>query len=714
MWIVREKKTTKKSHLPVFCKQFSAEKKPTECLMKISALGIFNVKLNGKEIKEYYMPGWTNYNRYVHLCTYDITGWIEKDNLLEITVSSGWYSGRLGYTRKPKVYGSEMALYAEIILSYEDGTTERFVTDESWRVGRSRVVQSSLLDGETVDFRTRKLRYERLPFAKKYDKSVPFEDYAYEPVTEFAQLRPTVLYKDEKTLRLDFGQNFAGFVRFVAEGESGAELTVRHAEVLNRDGTLYYENLRSAKATDRLILSGGKDFFDPKFTLHGFRYAEIEWTGEATVTEIRGIALTQDLHYHGNFTCSDEIVNAIFRNAQWGQKGNFISIPTDCPQRDERLGWTGDAQVFCNSAMFNADCEAFIANYLKLIRTDLLPDGKIPSLVPFFIPVTPSTAGVPGWADAICVIPYYHYLHYRNKRVVEDNLPCAVRHLEYYLSNAKDGLLQVENPFGDWLSVEQASDVQSINQCFFGLSSLILSKLFSVVEDRENEAKYAEIYQQAKSAFRKHYLQADGKLAGDSQTAYAFALSVGFVTASEIRTPFVESIRRANGRLTTGFVGVKYLLPALCEIGETDLAYKLIKETEYPSWGYTIQNGATTIWERWNGYTKERGFETPSMNSFNHYCLGSCVEWLYSHVLGIKLSLDGSLCISPSFSSALTFAKGEYRSKQGLIRVEWEYVSGEYHCRIDADAGVRYAYDFGEREVLSVKKLGNALLAVIR
>ena len=312
------------------------------------------------------------------------------------------------------------------------------------------------------------------------------------------------------------------------------------------------------------------------------------------------------------------------------------------------------------------------------------------------------------------MIPYYHYLHYRNKQAVEKCLPYAVRHMDYYLQGCEDNLIRVKNPFGDWLSVERADDVETISQCFLGLSARLLSKLFGVVDDVENKIKYADIYEKSKLAFRKNFVGSDGKIVGDSQTAYALALSVGFVSVEEIKDHFIESIRRAGNKLTTGFIGVKYLLPALCEIGETDLAYRIIKETEYPSWGYTIVNGATTIWERWNGYTKENGFETPSMNSFNHYSLGSCVEWLYSHVLGIKLSIDGEVVISPALSKELSFAKGEYASRNGKIKVEWKDLGGRFAVKIRADKGVKYCYDFGEREILSVKKQGNTTCVTVQ
>ena len=710
MWIISDKK----ERLPVFSKRIQTDKKIVKCLLRVSALGVFHVKINGREIEEYFMPGWTNYNKYVHICPYDITEYMQRENLIEITLADGWYAGRCGYTTKANIYGTQTALYAEIRVTYADREEERICTDESWRVNTSKIVKASFFDGEEIDYRTQSELWERLPYAKAYEYSIPFEEYDYEPTKKIDFFAPTVLFEDEGTLRLDFQQNLTGFLSLVAEGERGAEIEIRHAEMLNADGTLYYANLRSVKATDKLILSGGKDFFDPKFTFHGFRYAEITWKGRVKLSNVQAVALSQAIEYGGKFECSNEIINRIYKNALWGQKDNFISIPCDCPQRDERLGWTGDAQVFCNSAMFNGDCNRFFANYLKLIRTDVLPDGKIPSFVPFFIPVSASTAGVPGWAEAICVIPYQHYLHYGDKQVLIDNLPYAVKHLEYYLSHSENYRLRVVNPFGDWLSVVRADDIDGISQCSLGLSASLISKTYAILGDDANAEKYAEIYRGAKKAFRDEFLLDDGKIVGDSQTIYALSLAVGYVTAAEIKTPFLQSIERAGGRLTTGFIGVRHLLPALCEVGAVDLAYKIAKETEYPSWGYTIANGATTIWERWNGYTVEDGFATPSMNSFNHYSLGSCVEWFYSHVLGIKLSAEQPVCISPSLSKELCFAKGEYKSKTGKIAVEWTCEGDGYHVRVHADEGLEYSYDFKDRQVLSLQKDGNDLYAVLK
>ena len=715
MWITDNLKQPNR-HLPVFYKKFKVEKDVKKCILKVSALGIFSVKINGFSFKDYFMPGWTNYNEYANLCYYDLTGFITKDNLLEITLADGWYSGRLGYTKQSKVYGDTNAIYAELDVIFSDGETFSLQSDNTWKVGKSIILSSSFFDGEEILFNyADERKYSELPFARRLNKEVQLKKYDYEPVKRIEEIIPTVIYQDKNLIRLDFGQNMVGFVSFIAKGEKSSKVTVKHAEVLNGDGSLYFENLRSVKAVNSAYLSGGEDLFEPQFTFQGFRYAEIYKDGKTEISNVKGVVLSQEIDYDGKFTCSEDVVNKVFHNALWGQKGNFISIPMDCPQRDERLGWTGDAQVFCNTAMYNADCDKFFANYLRLIQTDILSDGKIPSFVPFFIPVSVSTAGVPGWADAICVIPYYHYLHYGKKDIIQENLPYALRHLDYYLKKCDDNcLLHIENAFGDWLSVKRADDIDAISQCFLGLSAKLISRFYAILGDSQNEDKYCQIFEKSKTAFRNNFLFDGGVIKGNSQTIYALSLSVGYVTADEIKVAFKNSIKSTDNKLTTGFIGVKFLLPALCKIGEVDLAYRIIKETNYPSWGYQVLNGATTIWERWNGYTREDGFETPNMNSFNHYSLGSCVEWLYSYVLGIQLLENGKVLVSPSLSREFGFANGECKTRIGKVGVSWQVENDAFKIEITADDLGGLEFDFKDREILSIEKLKNKIIAVVK
>lgn len=710
MWIKASEGLKKFNRLPVFKKTFSAGAGVKKCSLRITATGIFSVKINGTEIPDYFMPAWSNYGKYINICNYDITEQLGRENEIEVTVADGWYSGRLGYGGKRNVYGDEKRLFAQITVAYENGTEQSSETDESWKVGLSEVVSADFFDGEVLDFNG---EYKNVLInAEACDFSAELSDYDYEPVRAVETLLPETLYSGKNIIRLDFGRNFAGVVYFKAQGESGTEITVRHAEVLNEDGTLYTENLRTAKCTDVMVLSSEKAIFDPKFTYHGFRYAEIEIKGRAKIFDIKGKVLSQDLRYNGEFECSDALINKIYEIARNGQKSNFIGIPTDCPQRDERLGWTGDAEVFCNSAMFNADCRKFYENYLKLVRTDALPDGRITSFVPFYVPVAVNTAGVPAWSDCITVMPYFHFLHYGDKKILYDNLPYAEKWLGYCLSHSENYLISVKNNFGDWLSVED-SDHDVINQCFFGYSALLTSEMFKITGETEKSEKYRELYDNVRAAFRKNYYS-EGKIKSDTQTVYALSFAVGFLSGEEIRTRLTELIRRNGGRITTGFIGCRFILPVLCEIGEEDVAYEIMRQEEYPSWGYMIKLGATTVWERWNGYTKEEGFETPEMNSFNHYSLGSCTEWLYTYVLGIKLEEDGTIRVSPSFGKTLDYARGKYDNGKGTLSVSWKRNGDRIEIETIAEGNVNYKCDFSGAEVISTSENGNAIKTVIR
>lgn len=715
MWINRES-LTENDGLPVFVKSFNVEKGLKNCSLKITATGIFNVNINGHEIPDRFMPGWSNYKKHIDLCSYDLTQYIASgENELKITVANGWYSGKLGYGNKTNVFGNEKRLFAELTLTYADGSTEKIETDESWKIASSDVVFADFFDGETIDARRRgnaQNNQKPAEHAEKSDFTVPLRPYDREPARVIARIEPKIIYADEKISRYDFGYNFAGVIRVTAKGKSGERIVAKYGETTDENGEVYTANLRRAKCTDVFILSGGKDTFEPKFTYHGFRYAELKKSAGTEIVSTEGLAISQDIEYYGSFECSNEVMNGVYRMALRGQKSNFISIPTDCPQRDERLGWTGDAEVFCNSAMFNADCDLFFKNYLSLVREDALPDGKIPSIVPFYMGISDNTAGVPGWGDCITVIPYFHFLHYRDLSAAEDNLPAAEKWIGYYLSKSENYLTKITNNFGDWLSVNGDTDPDVINQCFFGYSALLTAKLCEILKKDEKRDTYTEIYENCRRAFRENYYK-DGRISCDTQTAYAFAYVAGYLSKEETLARLPEIIRENGGGLTTGFIGSRFILPALCDIGETELAYEIISRTEYPSWGYMLKNGATTVWERWNGYTKEHGFEDPEMNSFNHYSLGSCVEWLYSYVLGIKLFAKTDVVkIDPSFGKKIAFARGGTRLKGGKIFVSWKRENGAIILQVTADEGVRYEIS-SSGKISSVAKNGNDTVAVL-
>ena len=713
MWIKRQSEQRKNNYLPVFLKNFSLDKnkKVVSCLLKITATGIFDIVFNGEEFGDYFMPGWANYNKYINECEYDLTERLKKENEIFVTVANGWYSGKLGYGAGPNYYGDKKRLKAEIIIEYSDKTMQKIETDENWATFSSNILEADFFNGETIDY-TQSVLSQKLS-AVVCDFDIKCEKYTYEPVRVIEKIEPKIIHQEKNKIRMDFGKNFAGVVSFNVKGKRGEQLTVKFAEVLDKDGTLYTENLRRAKCTDTLILSGEEDFFNPKFTYHGFRYAEISANSEFVANSIIGNVLSEDIDYYGNFECSNSVINNIYKIAKNGQESNFVSIPTDCPQRDERLGWTGDAEVFCNTAMFNADCKAFFSNYLKLICADTLTDGRIPSFAPLCAAIADNTAGVPGWGDCIAVIPYFHYLHYRDKSVIEKCLSFADKWVGYYLSKSDNYLTKIINNFGDWLSIDRETDVDVINQCYFGYSALLTSKMHKIVGDDDGYNHYYEIYENCKKAFRDNYFDGE-KIKSDTETAYAFALAVGFITKEETKKRLPLAIKEKNNSLTTGFIGSRFILPMLCEIGETALAYELIEKTDFPSLGYMIENGATTVWERWNGYTKENGFEDPEMNSFNHYSLGSCVEWLYTYVLGIKLSPDTEkIVISPSFYNGLTFAKGQTKVNGKEIFISWEYKKDTICLKVVADDSVKYEIKV-DKEIISRESKDGATTIIFR
>ena len=721
MWITRHEKDENKNNLtqgtplPRFIRKFYCDKKVAKAELKISALGIFRVEINGREIDEYFMPGYTNYNKYVMLCSYDITADLAQENRIAVTVGDGWFAGRLGYVAKGKIFGTKTRLYAEIHITYEDGDKELIQTDETWKTYDSEIEHADFFDGECINENNRKdgfAEYDSLACAQAVDEDRTFKPYDMETVVCVDTLIPKQTRKGNSIL-LDFGQNFAGVIHFSAKGKKHLKITVRHAEMLSSDGELYVENLRSARCTDALILSDKPCRFTPKFTYHGFRYAEISVANgsldDVEISDIVGVVLSQNLKKVGTFECSDPIVNKVYQNAYWGQLGNFISVPTDCPQRDERLGWTGDTQVFCDSAMYNADCNRFYRNYMQALRADCCENGAVPSFVPMFHVVNQQTCGSPCWGDAVTVIPHMHYRFYGDKRILEENLPQAKKWIDFYKAHLdEENLIKGLFTFGDWLSVKEETDKAVMMQCFYGYSLLLMAKMCEIMG--EDPTEYVELHRTAKEAFRKHLLDENGRVVSDTQTAYLVAYVAEFMSGEEIRQSLVNAIRRQGDTLTTGFIGVRFLLPVLSEIGETELAYKLMKNTEYPSWGYSVVNGATTIWERWNGYTAEESFFNPSMNSFNHYSLGSCVYWLYAYVLGIRPIEGKKICIAPYFSKQFDYAKGSYAFEKGEVAVLWRCEGENILLEVEQKGDFELEFSFDDRKAVKEDKIGTKYL----
>ena len=672
---------------PYFRKDFEVKKGLVKAVLYATAKGVYEAYVNDVYAgDELFTPGFTNYGKRILYQEYDVTDKLRKGkNCFGAVLSEGWYAGELAF-RKEQHFGTwPLCLLMKFVLTYKDGTVEEIVTDSSFKTTTGRILASSFLDGEVVDNRLPESyeMFEKRLKTKDWDDAVeegddfsllaPQED---EPVRFRHRLKGTLVGYDKGNI-YDFGQNAAGVLYLNVKADEDTKITLRHGEMLDGD-KLYTANLRAARCVDEFICRRGRQILTPTFTFHGFRYAEVIIDGYAEITDIYMNVCHNDLARTGFVDTSSELVNKIFTNTLWSQRSNFISVPTDCPQRDERLGWTGDAQIFSMTAMYNADCKAFFRRWMRDLRLDQREDGAVTDTVPHLEGLT--GAGAAAWGDAVTVIPYNHYLMYGDKEILEENVDAMKKWIAYLKGSSTD-LIRPDAGYGDWLSVDDDTDKSVLATAYFAYSTDILVKCLEVLG--QDATEYKELSAAIKAAFNNAFVSDNGVIKSDTQTCYLLALSFGLCKNGErCFEHLIRTLERKGYRLSTGFVGVRFLLPVLSDMGRADLAYKLLLSEEYPSWGYTIKNGATTIWERWNSYTKENGFGDVGMNSFNHYSLGSCVEWVYSYMLGIRPDEN-----EPGFKRVIIhphtdpehrieFANGCYFSENGQINVDWAEEEG--------------------------------------
>jgi alpha-L-rhamnosidase len=490
----------------------------------------------------------------------------------------------------------------------------------------------------------------------------------------------------------DLGQNLVGWARLVVEGPSGTRIKLRFAEMLWPDGTVYTQNLRSAQATDVYYLEGGgKEIWEPTFTFHGFRYVQVTgYPGKPDLDAITGVVVHSDTPRTGSLSTSSALVNKLVSNIVWGQRGNFLSVPTDCPQRDERLGWMGDAQIFARTACYNMDVYAFFVKWMRDVRDAQSKEGSFPD----FAPVLGDgfRQGAPAWSDAGVIVPWVMYRCYGDEWILEENFE-AMRRFVDYVHAANPDLIranEVGNDYGDWVSVGSKTPKDVLATAYFANSARIVARAASVLGKPEIARKYADLFESIKRAYNEAFVAEDGRVKGETQTSYVLSLRFDLLPA-EKRPAAVEhllaDLRKNDTHLTTGFLGVRELLPALTEGGHSDVAYRLLLDETYPSWGYSIKHGATTIWERWDGWTEHKGFQTPGMNSFNHYSFGSVGEWLFSVVGGIDTAPDAPgykhVLIRPIPGGGLTRAHAEVESPYGPIVSDWKIEGGVFRLKVE-------------------------------
>jgi alpha-L-rhamnosidase len=642
----------------------------------LSAKGLFVAELNGERVGDSELaPGWTDYNRRIPYEAYDVAGMLNQgSNVLDVVLGDGWYCGNVCWFGR-RQYGPYPQLLAKLYIEFEDAEPLRIVSDESWLAGTGRIRQNDLLMGQTLDARIAEPEFGQKVLAAPMGH-VPVVSRRCEPVRTVEVVQPVKCWRMGSIWLADFGQNLVGRPRLRAKGERGRKVRLRHAEMLDAKGALYAANLRSARQEDVLVLSGGHDDFEPEFTFHGFRYVEVR--GLAREPEVEAFVLTSAQHPSGRFRCGHAMLDKLALNIQRGMKGNYLEVPTDCPQRDERLGWTGDAQIFAPTAAYNFSIAAFMTKWLQDVRDAQSDDGAFPNVAPQMLQLGD---GAPAWADAGVIVPWTLYRFYGDLRILEESFPSIVRYLGMIEGANPDGLWRnmVSHNFGDWLNVDADTPKDVLATAFFAHSAGLASKMAGLLGRLDDGGKLRSLAARIRSAFRTEFVSPDGRICGDTQTSYALALRFDLLTKAQAAKAgrLLAADIEAKGHLTTGFLGVGHLLPALSQIGRDDLALRLLLSEEYPSWGYSIRHGATTIWERWDGWTEEKGFQDPGMNSFNHYALGSCGEWMFSRLGGIQLDPETPafkrFFLDPLFSREIGWAECSYESPYGKIVSEWRF-----------------------------------------
>ncbi len=672
---------------PYVRKEFTASA-PVRATLYASALGIYELQINGRRVGDDYLtPGWTDYGRRLYYQTYDVTPLLrEGPNAVGAIVADGWYAGYIGTQGERCHYGVHPRLLMQLEIVHADGSTTTVVTDPTWKATTGPHLEADLLMGETYDARKELEGWSEPGYddaawaAVTVDApSAPrLEAMAHPPVRRLAEVKPVRIWSPAPGCHVfDMGRNFAGWARLRVRGDAGTRVVLRFGERLNPDGTLYRTNLRHARATDTYVLKGaGEETWEPRFTYHGFQYVELTgYPGTPDLETLTGIVAHSALPPAGEFGCSSELVNSLYENIVWTQRANFVDIPTDCPQRDERLGWLGDAQVFARTASYNMDVATFFGKWLLDIADAQSAEGAYPDLAPL---VRPTRDGSPGWADAGIIVPWTLYWVYGDERVVEAHYEKMKAWIEY-VREANPKLLwtrRTAENHGEWLATDEGTPKTVLATAYFAYSVGLLAKLAAAIGRSEDAARYGVLARAIRGAFTEAFVAADGRIKGDTQTCYVLALRFDLVPETlraRVARRLVDAIERAGGHLTTGFFGTAYLGPVLVANGYLDVAYGLLLNETFPSWGYCIRRGATSVWERWDGWTEEKGFQNPMMNSFCHFGFGTIGEWLFTTVAGIDTEEPGfrRIIIRPRPGGALTHAWARYRSVSGLIAVSW-------------------------------------------
>jgi len=690
----------------------------TSAELMVSSLGVFEAFLNGRAVgRDVLSPGWSSYEWRLRYRTYDATKLVEPVTVLGISLGNGWSRGRLGWNGNRAFYGDRLAVIAQLELTFADGHRQLVSTGETWRAGPSATLANDLYDGQTIDARQAGDAWMHPGAAPpgwggvealEFDTS-RLTPYIGPPVVRHEAVAPVRIWSSPSGRTLaDFGQNLVGWLRFTVQGEAGNEIVARHGEVLEH-GELGARPLRSAQATDRFILSGGQDHFEPTKTFHGFRYAEITgWPGELTPGALEAVVVHSDLRRTGHFACSDPMINQLHQNVTWGMRGNFLDVPTDCPQRDERLGWTGDLAVFAPSATFLYDAGAFLRDWLRdLAAEQEAHDGIVPLVVPDVLKyeTDPSAFPDPGtiaiWGDAAVWVPWALWQAYGDRGVLEDqyaSMAAHARRVESLLSPS--GLWDTGLQLGDWLDPQAPpgepfkakADSRVVATACCYRTACTVTDTAELLGRADDARHFRQLAGRVRAAFNEHYVEDNGTVRSDCATVYALAIAFGLlddVMTAQAGDRLAALVTENGYRISTGFAGTPYVTDALTRTGHLDDAYRLLLERGCPSWLYPVAMGATTIWERWDSMLPDGTINPGQMTSFNHYALGAVADWIHRTVGGIAPLEPGyaKVLIAPQPGGGLTWATARLETARGLVEVHWRQTGEDLTVEAAVPAG---------------------------
>lgn len=693
---------------PVFEKHFTLAKKPKKARVYVTAHGVYEMQLNGKRVGDYRMaPGWTSYHHRLQYQIYDVTELLAADNILQITVGNGWYKGILGFTCEPDRYGKKTGAFAQMHITCEDGTTETICTDESWSVRTGEIRSSEIYMGETIDS-VYVCAQKGNVLTEEFDKKILVAQ-ENEPVriTERIPAKELLITpKGEKVI--DFGQNITGAAEIKVNGIKGQKITVRHAETLDKDGNFYPDTLRQAKSVDTYICSGESQVFLPHFTFHGFRYICVEGMEEMDLEQFTACVMHSDMEKTGDFTSSNKKVNQLQSNISWGQRDNFLDIPTDCPQRDERLGWMGDAQIFSWTAAFNRNTALFFTKWMR----DVAAESSLEKGVPHVVPDILGQYSASAWSDAAVIIPWMVYQIYADEGILRENWKCMHEWVDYIQAHCgENGLWQTGFQYGDWLALDKeesadrtgATDKYMIANAYYLYVTDLVKKTAGILGKEEEEQKYGALYARTLEAFRQEYYTPTGRIVSETQTGAVLSLHFDLAREKDrdrIVNTLLTNIENHKNHLSTGFVGTPYLCHVLSENGAQEMAGGLFMREDYPSWLYAVNMGATTIWERWDSIRPDGSFDVSGMNSLNHYAYGSIGDWMYRKIGGLSQLEPGykKFLVRPMFVKGIEETGVEFSSVYGKIAVHTSCRQGKIHVHVEVPANTSAVICLPEKE----------------